>query len=183
MKNKMIDSRHLENVISRVMTGILSVICIFYVFSLLTLDLRAQVSSWDVENEEVERHEVKVEAQILPFYAVDGKGEPVYDLKQEEIQVLIDKKPIDSLSFSSFTFESTDESERSTPTPKVREGKGRFVFLILDSVFNSVTGLRRSKDVFIDIIKEALPETPLFSSIITLTADCGMWWGRPMIPA
>ncbi len=45
---------------------------------------------------------VGVSAHLVPFYAEDKDGNPVYDLKQEEIQLRVNKKSFPMMSLSSF---------------------------------------------------------------------------------
>ncbi len=138
--------------------GFPSLILLVCLLLLTTPGLRAQDSSWDWENGQVgEKHEVKVEAQVLPFYAIDKNGNPVFDLKQEDIQVLIDKKPVKAIYFERYEFASDVKGEEKGETvpAKVSKISKRFVFLIQDSVFNSPKGLERSTKILTDIIKRS----------------------------
>ncbi len=42
---------------------------------------------------------VSVNAQLVPIYAVDKKGNPVFDLKKEEIQLYANEKPVEIIYF------------------------------------------------------------------------------------
>jgi VWFA-related protein len=44
---------------------------------------------------------VDVEIRIVPFYAVDADGKPVFDLKQDEVEILVDGKPVPIDTFDS----------------------------------------------------------------------------------
>ena len=49
-------------------------------------------------------HEVKVKARIIPVYAIDAKGMPVFNLRKEDIEVYLDNKKI-TFNFFPVVFE------------------------------------------------------------------------------
>ena len=124
-------------------------------------------------------YDVQVTAQVIPIFAVDKKGNPVYDLKQEEIELYINRKPYEILDFMSY--QVTEEAEKKgdlkkadkkeeqipTVTGKTGEEQGkreitikspeRINFIILDGISNSKSGVRNGKKLAIEIIKSAGP--------------------------
>lgn len=119
-------------------------------------------------------YDVQVTAQVIPIFAVDKNGDPVYDLKEEELELYINKKPYKILDFISY--QVTEEAEKKgdikerqiqTVTSKTGEGqrKGkikkkspeRVNFIILDGISNSKSGVRNAKKLAIDIVKSAGP--------------------------
>ena len=62
-------------------------------------------------------YDVAVSAQIIPIYAVDKKGNPVFDLKQEDIELYINGKLQKLLFFSNYQV----EEEIETAKPAKRE--------------------------------------------------------------
>ena len=119
-------------------------------------------------------YDVQVNAQVIPIFAVDKKGNPVYDLKEEEIELYINKKPFKILDFMSC--QVTGEVEKKgdikgeqmqTVTSKTGEEQRkrkikikspeRVNFIILDGITNSKSGLRNAKRLAIGIVKSAGP--------------------------
>ncbi|MCP5053642.1 MAG: hypothetical protein GY940_41130 [bacterium] len=81
------------------------------------------------------KYEIDITAQIVPFYAVDSKGEPVYDLKQEEFEIIVDGKPFDIASFHHYRMEDTPApgQTQGTVKPALFKAPERINFVIIDS--------------------------------------------------
>jgi hypothetical protein len=86
---------------------------------------------------------VNVEVKIIPFYAVDAKGDPVYDLKPEEVELRVAGATVPTESLDRY---ATSPSGRAgvqasplTPTPS------RTVFFLFDLAFSSPTGFNTDK--------------------------------------
>ncbi len=119
-----------------------------------------------------------VEIKIVPFYAVDSEGKPVFDLRQEEVEILVDGKPIRIDSF-----DSADRSTKSAtppvttrtaglqsePAPSSRaaaaEGDGgnpasvrRHLVLLFDVAFSRVNGFQKAQAFARTMVEEA-PES------------------------
>ena len=60
-------------------------------------------------NEKLE-YKIDVNAQVIPFFAVDKEGDPVYNLEEKDIELFINKKPFPFTAFSRYKFES-DQSQ------------------------------------------------------------------------
>ncbi len=60
-----------------------TIIILVFLFLLLfcTLDLPAQAQVQDKDDQERLEYHVSVETQLVPIFAVDKKGNPVFDLK------------------------------------------------------------------------------------------------------
>ncbi len=116
------------------------------------------------QEQEPLKYEVSVKAMAVPIFAVDTKGNPVYDLKEEEIQLYVNGKPFKILLFNRYGFEYEEEitekvkpetvDKIAKPLQKIPE---RYLFLIIDSVFNSLSGLQRSKEIAANLVREASP--------------------------
>jgi len=133
-------------------------------------------------------YDVQVTAQVIPIFAVDKKGNPVYDLKQEEIELYINKKPYKILDFMSYQVIEEAEKKEDLNKADIKEeqiqtvtGKTgeeqvkrkikikspeRINFIILDGISNSKSGVRNGKKLAIEIIKSAGPA----DSIVLLQA-------------
>ncbi|MCX6583569.1 MAG: hypothetical protein NT166_25630 [Candidatus Aminicenantes bacterium] len=106
------------------------------------------------------KYDVSVDAMAVPLFVVDSTGDPVFDLKQEELQVFANDRPMEIIYFNRFEFAYEKETtatqniageEKKAPELKLPE---RIIFIIIDSVFNSASGLRRSKKIARDLIRE-----------------------------
>ncbi len=85
---------------------------------------------------------VNVEVKIVPFYAVDAKGNPVYDLRQDEVELRVGGAPAPVESFDRYVIQSGragSEASPLTPTPS------RSVFFLFDQTFSSPTGFNTDK--------------------------------------
>ncbi|MCX6579948.1 MAG: hypothetical protein NT166_07155 [Candidatus Aminicenantes bacterium] len=105
------------------------------------------------------KYDVSVEAMAVPLFVVDSAGNPVLDLKQEELQVFANGRPMEIIYFNRFEFAYDTETaatqniaeDKKAPALKLPD---RIIFIIIDSVFNSASGLRRSKKIARDLIRE-----------------------------
>lgn len=106
-------------------------------------------------------YSVSVNVMVVPLFAVDTGGNPVYDLKEEEIQLFVNNQPTDIAAFKPFEFTSEQKVEEKVnmkgTVETVQPIGERFVFVILDTMFNSLTGFRRSKEIAARLIKEGEP--------------------------
>jgi len=111
-------------------------------------------------------YNVSVRAQIIPIFAVDEKGEPVFDLKEEDIEFFVDGKPGKIALFSSpyteagkkkvETIQANNESK-----PIEFQSPNRINFLVVDSLSNSQKGLAYAKKIARGIIEQS-PSTDAF---------------------
>jgi len=112
------------------------------------------------EHEPLE-YEVDVNAIIIPIFAINGQGEPVFDLKKEEIELFIDKKLQQVAEFSVYKVE--DKKRQVVEGGEVRtvSSDDRVNIMILDSISNSEKGMRRAKKIASSIVNES-PVTDAF---------------------
>ncbi len=116
-----------------------------------------------MEAQEWLKYEVAVEALIIPLFAMDKKGDPVLDLKKEEITLLVDGKPVDISYFKSFKYTLKESGAELVPVKKnnrVRRAASppeRVIFIAVDTTFNSAAGIMRSKAIAGELIKKAPP--------------------------
>jgi hypothetical protein len=116
---------------------------------------------------------VNVEIKIVPFYAVDEKGNPVLDLKQDEIEVRIDGKPISIDTFDAFaktggattiSNEGSPEAPAPVPAPaldKSQKPTRRHVVLFFDMAFSNQRGFENGRKFAEKMVKES-PSEDLF---------------------
>lgn len=112
---------------------------------------------------------VDVEIKIVPFYAVDDAGKPVFDLRQGEVEILVDGKPVPIDAFDSSGRSSrpgTPPATQASPqTVATAENDGshpasahRHVVLFFDVAFSRVAGFQKAQ-VFARTMIEAAPES------------------------
>lgn len=110
-------------------------------------------------------YEVDVNALIIPVFAVDSKGNPVYDLKKEEIKLLVNAKPIDIAEFTAFQVEGEKRVARrhieGEGDQRLAQTGSSINFIIYDAVSNTRKGLNRAKEIALGIINGS-PSTDAF---------------------
>ena len=137
-------------------------------------------------------YDVQVNAQVVPIYAVDAKGNPVYDLKEEEITLYINSKPFPLLGFTSYRVvskkksvakqETGDDINTDTETtvpedvsevqPPASNTPERINFIILDGVSNSKSGIRNARRLAVNLVKSSGPGDAFI--ILKATASRGL---------
>lgn len=104
---------------------------------------------------------VDVEIKIVPFYAVDGEGRPVFDLRQDEIEVRVDGKPVAVDTFDAFNraaakaVQEALAADPAAPAPAPLQGEGRdakagpapprHVVFFFDTAFSNFHGFQANQ--------------------------------------
>ncbi|HLP47012.1 MAG TPA: hypothetical protein VK469_13750 [Candidatus Kapabacteria bacterium] len=100
-------------------------------------------------------YQVNVNVKILPVFAVDAQDNPVFDLEKEDMILYVNGEPRDIAYFKRYDFETgTIKKDKRIANS---EGNERMVFIIVDTMFNSTTGFKRSKVIAGDIVKQGKP--------------------------
>src|SRR6185295_14059732 len=90
---------------------------------------------------------IDVELKIIPFFAVDAEGRPVFDLRREEVELRVDGAPVAIQGFDRYaTSDAANEPPREGIAPAAPVA-GRHVFLLFDVAFSSPHGLLASAEV------------------------------------
>jgi VWFA-related protein len=121
---------------------------------------------------------VDVEIKIVPFYAVDEAGKPVFDLKQDEIELRVDGKAVPLDSFDSPAAPqpaATVEAKATLSAPAsvaVAGGDGvnhaparRHVVLLFDTAFSRVAGFQKAQTLARTMVQDA-PESDLLYLLV-----------------
>ncbi|HSN87577.1 MAG TPA: hypothetical protein VL025_12505 [Thermoanaerobaculia bacterium] len=119
---------------------------------------------------------IDVEIKIIPFYAVDGKGRPVHDLRPEEVELRIGGAPVPVDSFDRYTTaggESGGMEQLSAPLPEARH-----VFLLFDAAFSTPRGFVGSRRVASGLLERLSPA----DRISVLINDTRIGFGRVLGP-
>jgi hypothetical protein len=110
------------------------------------------------------RYDVSVNVIVVPIFAVDQKGKPVYDLKEGDIELYVNNQPMKILQFKRYEFEDqqvekTVKKVEKETSPEPTETPGRLservIFVIIDSMFTDTTGFRRSKKIAEELVEKA----------------------------
>jgi VWFA-related protein len=137
------------------------VILLFVMYSLiLTSNGQAQVQT----DKEGLSYEVSVDAQLVPIFAVDKDGNPVYDLKPEDFELFADGKPAEIISFNCYSLKTTEntgkipETQPSVQPPVQPENSPeRLNFIIIDSIASNRSIIKPAVEVVQRIINRAPP--------------------------
>ncbi len=101
------------------------------------------------------KESVKVLIQSVPFYAMDSDGKPVFDLKREEIEFYINNKRIKKLAISGYRF--SGKAQPNQTADSMKHPPERYVFIIFDKIFNSISGTKQSKLIVPEILAQSSP--------------------------
>jgi len=127
-------------------------------------------------------YDVSVVVKVIPLFAVDSAGNPVYDLRPDELELYVNDVSVNIADFRHFSFEDervvektvkkTDKSLTEAPVPAIPSVKrsDRVVFIIIDSIFNSHDGMKRSKKIAEELLANSAPGDTL---ILLLNSPAG----------
>ncbi len=102
---------------------------------------------------------VEVELVTVPFYAVDRDGAPVYDLRSDEVELLVDGKPQAIDSFDRYGAPAPTTSTPASARPRLLPpGTHRHVLMFFDLTFSNPRGLAESKLAAAKLL-DRLPES------------------------
>ncbi|HYN21463.1 MAG TPA: hypothetical protein VE078_10925 [Thermoanaerobaculia bacterium] len=104
---------------------------------------------------------IDVEIKLVPFYAVDEDGKPVFDLKQDEIELRLDGKATAVDSFDAFPKVAAGDAEKpALVTRGSAKPARRHVVLFFDISFSNPRGFENGKK-FAEKVLGELPENDL----------------------
>lgn len=103
------------------------------------------------------RYEVEVVLIEIPLYVVDKEGNPVEDLKPEEVTLHENGK---KQEISHFVLVQNDSPEIATITRKYPAAR-RQILLFFDFAFSTPAGIIRAREACLDFIKEKILPTDL----------------------
>ncbi|MEN8154459.1 MAG: hypothetical protein ABFR75_10595 [Acidobacteriota bacterium] len=106
-------------------------------------------------------YDVKVNAVIIPVFALDKKGNPIFDLKKKDLVLYVDGKPVEINSLSRYSLEEeekySEKVKKTVEIPVIEKEKvirERYIFILIDSIFNSRDGYRRTKEIAEKLINQ-----------------------------
>jgi len=90
---------------------------------------------------------IDVELKIVPFYAVDAEGRPVFDLRREEVELRVDGVAVATESFDRYTTANAAAERPREASAPATPAAARRVFFLFDVAFSSPRGLLASAQV------------------------------------
>ena len=115
----------------------------FFISLLLILPLSAQ---------EKVTEQVSIDWWVLPLFVVDKKGDPVLDLKDQNVELLVNNKEVTGFTLYKRAFTVEADGAKETPLPMEKE---KVVFLLFDTAFTTQENFERSKAVAKDMVQKA----------------------------
>jgi hypothetical protein len=129
-------------------------------FMILVIPLMGMLSGFEGQQKEDDqeplKYQVEVDAYLVPFFAVDKEGKPVYSLEEKDIEFFVNGKPFPIAHLSRFQFQGDRAAGGDKINPQARYPE-RFVFIILDYMFNSRRGIQRSRVIADQIMQKSSP--------------------------
>lgn len=115
-------------------------------------------------------HQVAVNVKLIPIFAVDDDGSPVYDLKKEDLDFYVNGKPTKILHLKPYDFGKAEKGKKGKEW--LQKEPDRVIIIIVDQVFNGWKGIRKAKDIAAGIVKKASAGD--FFIILTNTPSGGL---------
>ncbi|MCP5054908.1 MAG: VWA domain-containing protein [bacterium] len=132
----------------------------------LSIGFRDQTQSTkkETELEKPLEYEVSTRAQLVPLFVVDKKGNPVYDLEQEDIRLYVNGKLTRIIAFNRFSLEETQRQKGKKRRPPQSQAASvaaklpeRINFMIIDTLISNLKTLGPSRAIAAQIIRQASP--------------------------
>ena len=117
-----------------------------------------------------EKYQISISVKIIPIFATDARGEPVYDLKKEDLVLIVNDTERRVTHLIRRGFE--EEAEVKETSTQVVPQLDRHVYIVLDTGFNSFFGLQRTKSLARRIIELAPPRDKII--LMTLGWNKGL---------
>lgn len=120
---------------------------------------------------------IDVELKIVPFYAVDAEGNPVFDLRSDEVELRVGGETVAVSSFDRYTAADAWSDAREVPAAPAQPA-ARNVFLLFDSSFSTEKGLITGRKLASGVI-ERLPATDRLTLLVN---DPSLGFKKPIGP-
>ena len=104
---------------------------------------------------------VAVDLRTVPFYAVDAHGEPVFDLRADEIELRVDGRTVPIDTFDRHRLDGSAAAPGIAATGGPAAPPSRDVYLVLDQAFLSFAGLRDARAMAENLAGAFLPSDRL----------------------
>ena len=134
---------------------------------LLSLSLLASVAAplaaklSDEPPRAAQQETVAVDLRTVPFYAVDAQGEPVFDLRADEVELRVDGRAVPIDTFDRQRLDGSAAVTGTAATGGPAAPPSRDVYLVLDQAFLSFGGLRDARAMAENLAGAFLPSDRL----------------------
>ncbi len=89
----------------------------------------------------------------IPIFVLDKEGNPIYDLKREDLELIINNNPVDIIKINRYI-----SKKGGTPTSAPAKKPSRLNFIIIDSMFNTNYGLNRARKIACQLVDNGLED-------------------------
>jgi hypothetical protein len=120
---------------------------------------------------------IDVELKIVPFYAVDAEGRPVFDLRPDEVELRVGGESVPVSSFDRYTAVGAWSDAGAVPAAPAQPA-ARNVFLLFDASFSTPKGLITGRK-FASGLLERLPATDRLTLLVN---DPSIGFKKPVGP-
>lgn len=120
---------------------------------------------------------IDVELKIVPFYAVDAEGRPVFDLRADEVELRVGGESVPVSSFDRYTAVGAWSDAAAAPVAPAQPA-ARNVFLLFDASFSTPKGLITGRRFASGLI-ERLPATDRLTLLVN---DPSVGFKKPVGP-
>lgn len=89
----------------------------------------------------------------IPIFVLDKEGNPIYDLKREDLELIINNNPIDIIKINGYI-----SQKGKTPISTTAKKPSRLNFIIIDAMFNTNYGLNRARKIACQLVDKGLED-------------------------
>jgi len=89
----------------------------------------------------------------IPIFVLDKEGNPIYDLKREDLELIINNNPIDIIKINGYISQKGE-----TPILAIAKKPSRLNFIIIDAMFNTNYGLSRARKIACQLVDNGLED-------------------------
>ncbi len=100
---------------------------------------------------------IDVDMKVIPFYAIDAQGRPVFDLRADEVEVLVDGAPVAVDAFDAMAQAGAAAAPAGASQPAPAKAR-RHVILLFDVAFSSIQGVRNGQALARQLLED-LPDS------------------------
>jgi hypothetical protein len=130
------------------------VLLLFMLASMLQGLAKSVPPAKTLPDQEPLKYKISVDVMVVPLFAVDEQGKPVFDLKKGDLELYLNGRPcaVQLLNRRKFSGQTLETRKRTVSQEE------RFIFVIIDTLFTSRNGFRRSKQITLNLINQAFPQ-------------------------
>ena len=89
----------------------------------------------------------------IPIFVLDKEGNPIYDLKREDLELIINNNPVEIIKINRYISQKGE-----TPISAIAKKPSRLNFIIIDAMFNTNYGLNRARKIACQLVDKGLED-------------------------